>query len=169
MLVDKEPLGPIALPDRNYQAYLESVRAIFPEVRLIMMSRGPVATIWSMTQRDYGHSLSVKSIRRYPLEEHIENWCASADLILKLAHQPNVYICQFERLSAEPGLESRRIGNFLGWSKIVPFQPRPTKSAAFSDEDLVLIYKHTAPQVAALGALFLQQKQASGEGTIPVR
>ncbi len=34
LLIDKEPLGPIGLPDRNYGEFLANVRRLFPGVKL---------------------------------------------------------------------------------------------------------------------------------------
>ena len=159
LLVDKEPLGPIALPERNYGEFLGSVRRIFPEGKLVLMTRGPVPTLWSMTQRDYGHSLVDGPIRGYSLDEHTENWVASAEAILALAGEPGVYVCSFERLTADPEEESRRLGAFLGIDSPVTFEPRPTKDPAFSPEQLDAIRARTADTAAALDAAVEAQRR----------
>ena len=143
LLIDKEPLGPIGLPDRNYGEFLGNVRRLFPGVKLIMMSRDPVATLWSMTRRDYGHSLVAGPIRSYTLDEHIDNWCATARVIVEFAGRDDVYVCRFERLTADPAGESDRIGRFLGVEGLKPFEPRPTKDPAFDTAELRRIGERT--------------------------
>ena len=159
LLVDKEPLGPIGLPERNHGEFLRSVRRLFPDGRLILMSRGPVPTLWSMTQRDYGHSLVEGPVRHYSLEEHLENWCATAEAILGLAGEPGVYVCSFERLTADPADESRRLGDFLGIGSVVPFEPRPTKEPAFSDADRETIEARTGTLCRSLDAAVDAQRR----------
>ena len=45
----KEPLEPIAFPDRHYEQFLDNTRLLFPNIKLLFMVRDPLATIWSMS------------------------------------------------------------------------------------------------------------------------
>ena len=162
LLIDKEPLGPIGLPERNYAEFLGNVRRLFPDGRLVLMARAPVATLWSMTQRDYGHSLVDGPVRRYSLDEHIDHWLAAAETIEALAGEPGVYVCPFERLTEDPEGESGHIGRFLDIAGIKPFDPRPTKDPAFTAEELQQIETRTAERWRALSALVGPEEEASG-------
>jgi len=57
LIVNKEPLEPIAFPDKRYKAFLENVKILFPEAKFLFMIRDPVATVFSMRQRKWGYSL----------------------------------------------------------------------------------------------------------------
>jgi len=149
-LVDKEPLEPIAFPDKDYSAFLKNIRGLFPSIRLLFIIRDPVPTLWSMTQRKWGKSLRGVEPFDLSMEEHIENWCANVDLALEYAGDPGAYLCSFRRLVTEPALESRRILEFLGLKDGRPFEPRPTKEVGFNPEALERIREATVVQVKAM-------------------
>lgn len=132
LVVDKEPLEPIAFPSRNYKKFLANIKNILPDVKILFTIRDPIATIWSMSQRAWGESLTKQESRYFTLDEHIENWNACATLACDLASDPNVYIVQFGRLVHDPKLEAQRIFEFLGIRHGVPFEPRPTHSSGFN-------------------------------------
>ncbi len=167
LVVDKEPLGPIELPDRRYAPFVDDVRRIFPRGKVIVMTRDPVAAIWSMTRRDYGYSLTDRRLRRYPLGEHVDNWLAGADLALDLHRDPEVLVCSFDRLTAEPGPESRRIADHLG-RPLSRFEPRPTQEPAFAPDELALVRDRTAGRVAALAAAGLTRPDGSAAAPVTV-
>lgn len=150
LLVDKEPLEPIAIRDGRYGAFVGSVRMLFPEGRLLFMLRGPYATIWSMRRRKWGYSLTGTEPQSFSLDEHIDNWCACTELALRYADDPRAYLCSFERLVAEPEAESRHIFAFLGLRGGPSFQPHPVKEVGFSDEERARIRARTQPLVDAL-------------------
>jgi hypothetical protein len=144
-LIIKEPLEAIAFPDRRYSDFLQNMRAVFPELKIIFMVRNPLSTIWSMRQRKWGYSLTVENLREYTLMECIQNWCDCAELAYQNAGDSSVYICMFERLISEPEEESRRIFDFLSINSNNYFQPKPTKKPGFSTDDTELILRETEP------------------------
>ena len=150
MLIDKENLEPVALPDGRPAAFLRSVRTLFPQGKLLFLIREPVATVWSITQRQWGQSLIQPDLRSYSIEDGIRIWQASAELIREYAADPETYVCRFERLIAEPATESRRICGFLGLREGTPFQPRRTKVPAFGDVDRERIVRATSALRAAV-------------------
>ncbi len=157
VIVDKEPLEPIALPEQDYADFMANVRAVIPDSRFLLMVRDPVATVWSMSQRQWGYSLTDAPLRTFTLDEHIANWCACADIVLAWASDPNTYVCQYGRLTMRPEEESARVAAFLGLRDIVPFQPRPSADPQFEPDDYALITSQTAARVGALAAAGLDQ------------
>ena len=152
-LVVKEPLEPIAFPDKRYGDFLKNVRAVFPEMKMIFMIREPVGTIWSMTQRKWGYSLTKKDLRTYSVEESVLIWQACAELACEYASEPNTYICLFDKLIREPEEESRRIFNFLSINSTNFFKPKPTKTPGFNEEEKNYILRETQPQRDLLSAI----------------
>ena len=152
VLVDKEPLEPIALPDREYAGFLNSVSVVEPDTKFLIMVRDPVSTVWSMTQRKWGYSLANEEPRTFSIDEHIANWCACADIALARATDPNSYVCPYGRLVTKPAEESARIAEFLGLSGVEPFQPRSSSETGFSAEEEARIETATQSRVEALAA-----------------
>ncbi|MGF1538233.1 MAG: sulfotransferase [Elainellaceae cyanobacterium] len=150
LMLDKEPLEPIAFPDRQYRAFLDNVRIVFPGAKFFFLVRHPLATVFSMSQRKWGISLTQGEPRQFSIEEHTENWCDCVDCILEYIDDPDAYICQFERLVQSPQEESQRIFDFFGIRNGKPFQPRETKNHRFSPSDRALILERAQPQMAAL-------------------
>jgi hypothetical protein len=150
VLVDKEPLEPIAFPDKDYRAFLRNLRTVFPGIRFLFLLRDPVPTIWSMTKRKWGFSLRNTEPVDFSLEEHIETWCSNVNAALEYADDSESYLCFNSRLVADPIPESRRISDFLGIKEGRPFEPRPTKQVGFDEEHLRKIRDATAVQVEAL-------------------
>lgn len=145
-LVEKEPLEPMAFPDKRYREFLGNLRTIFPDIKLLFMLRDPIETIWSMRQRQWGYSLKSQELREFSLEECIDTWKANADIICEYASDSNVYICRFERLIANAVDESRRINKFLSIREAEPFVPKQTSTPAFSNKERELILSKTQPQ-----------------------
>lgn len=152
LIVEKEPLEPIALPDKRYGSFLQSVRILIPEAKFVFMVRGPVQTINSMSLREWGYSLTDDTLREFTLEEYIENWCACTDEMLQYVEDPNAYFCSFERLVGEPEEETRRLCDFLEIEQEKPFVPKETKEVSFSDREIALIEEKTQGHQAALRA-----------------
>jgi len=152
LLVNKEPLEPIAFPSKDYKKFILNYRRLFPESKLLLAIRDPIATIWSMTRRMWGVSLADMETRRFSIEEYTENWCSCADLILQYCSDPNTYIVQFGRLVNEPESESRRIFDFLNIRKGISFKPRQTKEIGFSNEEQEKILRMVQPQLELLNA-----------------
>jgi len=88
--------------------------------------------------------------RWFSLREHIEVWCACADLGLKVYGDPDVYVCGFERLVGEPEEESGRIFEFLGMGSGVVFEPRGTKEVGFREEERELILSRVKDRLEML-------------------
>lgn len=153
LLMDKEPLEPVAFPDRRYREFLDRVRKLIPGAKLLFMLRDPYATIWSMTQREWGQCLAGQETFPIELSEHIRTWCEVVDLIVEYRDDPDVYVCPFERLVQDPAGESERLWAFLGLDEDKPFEPRPVKRVNFSPEDHALIAEHTAGRVERLRSL----------------
>jgi hypothetical protein len=143
LLVDKENLEPVAIPDARYDAFVASARALFPAARLLFMVREPLPTVWSITRRRWGHSLTRPTLRSYSTAEAIAIWCAGAELALRFTDDPGAYLCRFERLVGEPEVESRRIGAFLGIRVGHAFQPRPTKVVGFGEGECEQVRRAT--------------------------
>lgn len=153
LVVDKEPLEPIAFPSKEYKRFITSFRKIFSDAKILLVIRDPIATIWSMSQRTWGESLTVPDSRRFYLKEYIENWCTCAELISTYTDVENVYVVQFGRLVNDASNESKRILDFLGLSMETPFQPRRTHEVGFSKEDLEKIRQAAAPYLKSLRLL----------------
>jgi hypothetical protein len=152
LILDKEPLEPIAFPDRNYKAFLKNLRILFPEIKFLFMVRCPVATVFSMSQRKWGISLTNSERQTFSILEHVENWCACIDCILEYISDSNTYVCQFERLMADSVDESKQILDFLKIPKGKPFQPRQTKSIGFNQEEREFVLEKSRLKLEALDA-----------------
>lgn len=152
ILIDKEPLEPIAFPDTEYKKFLKNVRMLIPEAKFLFMIRDPIDTVWSMTQKKWGVSLTDPKLYTFSIEEHIENWCSCADLILQYATDSNTYICQFGRLVKDSMSESSKIFDFLKIKECKPFKPCPTQEIGLNNKERELILRMTHPQLEALHA-----------------
>jgi hypothetical protein len=152
LLIDKEPLEPIAFPSNDYGEFIINVKTLFPESKLLFIIRDPIATIWSMTQRTWGESLTIGSNKTFSIEEHIKDWCSCADLILQYRSDPNTYIVQFGRLNHDPKNESRRILDFLSLRKGSSFQPRRTQESGFGNGERDEIVRLAQPYLELLRA-----------------
>lgn len=150
LIIDKEPLEPIAFPDKNYALFLQNYRLLFPEGKLLFMVRDPFAAIWSMKERKWGYSLKNYTPHSFLLDDHIQNWCDCTALILDYADDKNVLTCSFENLVANPVEESNRIFEFLKIDKGTPFQPRPVKTVQFDEDEKALIEEKTQPYIEEL-------------------
>jgi len=151
LLIDKEPLEPIAFPSKDYEKFIVNVKRLFPESKLILVIRDPIATIWSMKNRTWGSSLTGIESKEFTLDEYIENWCSCADLISKYISDPNTYIVRYDKIIDDPENESKRIFNFLKISGN-SFQPRPTKEIGFSKKEKDHILQTVGPQLELLKA-----------------
>lgn len=145
VLLDKEPLEPIAFPDENYEFFIEQMRKLWPNLKLIFMLRNPIATVWSMQDRTWGYSLAERTAKHFSIEQHIRTWTAIAELIEKQHSRPDVYVCRYERLIENPEAESRRICDFLEIAYADPFSAKKGKDHKFSEAQLVEIREATDP------------------------
>jgi hypothetical protein len=152
VVVDKEPLEPIAFPSREYGTFLLNVRRLFPELKLLLLVRDPLATIWSMSERTWGESLTDGGGKHFTIEEYAQNWCSCADLVLRYCSDPQTCVVQFGHLMNDPGNESRRIRDFLGLRGGQLFEPRQTRGIGFSKEQQETILSLVQPQVELLRA-----------------
>lgn len=152
LLADKEPLEPIAFPSKDYGKFIINVKRLFPEFKLLLIVRNPIAIIWSMAGRSWGESLTSMASRRFTIEEHAENWCSCADIILQYCSDPNTYIVQFGRLINDPESESKRILDFLNIRNGKSFQPSQTNKIGFSNEEREKIMRMVQPHLELLNA-----------------
>ena len=150
LVVDKEPLEPIAFPSKDYAQFIFNDKKIFPKGKLLFAIRDPLATIWSMSQRVWGESLTTPDARKFTLGEYAENWCVCADLSLQFQNDVNTHIVQFGNLIKDSGNESRRIFDFLHIRNGNPFQPRRTHEIGFSLEEQEKILQIVRKQIEAL-------------------
>jgi hypothetical protein len=150
LVVDKEPLEPIAFPSKEYAEFIINVKKLLPDVKLLFAIRDPIATVWSMSQRTWGESLAAPESQRFTLEEYAENWCSCAHLAAQLFSDKNTYIVQFGRLVNDPGNESRKIFNFLNIRNGFPFQSRQTHEIGFSNDERRKILQIVQPQLEEL-------------------
>jgi hypothetical protein len=119
------------------------MRLIFPDIKIIFMVREPLATIWSMRQREWGYSLADPKLRNYSLPECIQIWKNCVELAHENYDDPNWYICSFERLVKEPKEESCRILRFISSKSSTFFIPKTTDKSRFSDEEKNYILQET--------------------------
>ena len=150
LIVEKEPLEPIAFPAKNYMKFIVNIKEILPNIKFLFVIRNPIATIWSMSCRTWGESLTVSKAQKFSIEEYIENWCACADIALHFSADPNTFLVQFGNLVNDSGNESKRIFDFLDIRKGVPFQPRPTSEIGFSKEEKEKILHSVQPYLDKL-------------------
>ena len=152
LLVDKEPLEPIAFPPKDYRNFIINFRLVFPDAKLLFVIRDPVATIWSMSRRRWGESLTNREAKKFTLQEFTENWCSCADLLLSYRTDPSTYILQYGCLVSDPVNESRRIYDFLQIKYGDSFQPRKTKEIGFNRDEREEILLSVEPQLKQLSA-----------------
>jgi hypothetical protein len=153
VVVEKEPLEPVAFPDEQYEEFLENVMLLFPEIKIIFMVREPVAVVWSMMNRKWGESLTKEIPGIYAIEKCVQIWKTNVNLIEKFLSYQNIYVCHFEKLIADPAAESADILKFLSISESKPFKPKLTKKYNFSPNDLEYVLRETKSQREAISAL----------------
>lgn len=153
LLIEKEPLEPIALPAGDYAGFLRNVRSLYPGIRMIFMVRHPVATVSSMRARQWGASLARASARSFSLDECITTWRANAALAAQLAGDRLVLRCHYEELVADPAAGSVRIADYLGLSGTPPFRPRPPRPSVLTPEEELLVLERTAAERHLLAGL----------------
>lgn len=149
LLVHKEPLEAVALPQLGFLPFLRTLMRGFPEMKYIFMVRAPLPAIESMMRRKWGYSRTNFRPRDMSIESHIKGWCAAADCLLALHTDPRVLVCPFSRLLAKPADESRRIRDFLSLGGS-DFEPRPTARSGLDSEHKAMIVSQTEQSVLAL-------------------
>jgi len=150
VLVEKEPLEPIAFPGEAYGRFLEHVRRLIPDSKLLIIVREPVATIWSITNRLWGYSRVSKGLKTTSVDQAIRLWLKTSDVALSRLDDDQTYVCLYENLIADPENESRSISSFLSTRPDQIFQPRQTQKVHFSDAQLETIVGSTSGRWAAL-------------------
>jgi hypothetical protein len=153
VVVDKEPLGPIGLPAGDYESFVSDVLDLGCDTRVVYMVRDPVETVWSMTQRRYGFSLTSGDVRTYELDEHLEHYRRSLTCALALASRPNVLLCSFDALRHSPVRQTACLSSFTGLPGLQPFRPRPTAEIGFSEGEVALVRSSTDDLVSVLNAM----------------
>jgi hypothetical protein len=157
VIVDKEPLEPIAFPARDYAGFLRNVRRLFPASKILLLVRDPLDTIWSMSKRSWGESLAGGPVIHFTLEEYAQNWCACADVALTYCSDPGAYVVQFGHLVADPGDESRKILEFVGLRTGEMFEPQRTSEVGFNPEEVETILRLVRPRLELLRGRGLSQ------------
>ena len=150
LIVQKEPLEPIAFPSKNYKQFILNIKDLLPNIKIIFLIRDPIATIWSMSSRTWGESLTTPKEHRFSLEEYAENWSACVETALHFSTDSNTYLLQFGRLVNDPENESKRVFDFLNIHNGTPFQPRQTKEIGFSKKEKEKILTSVQPQLDKL-------------------
>jgi hypothetical protein len=153
LLIEKEPLEPIALPAGDYAEFLSHVRSLYPGIRMIFMVRHPVSAVSSMRARQWGNSLTRAPARSFSLDECITTWRANAALAAQLAGHRLVLRCHYEELVADPSAASVRIADFLGLSGTPPFRPLPPRPSVLTPEEELLVLERTAAERHLLAGL----------------
>jgi hypothetical protein len=153
LLIEKEPLEPIALPAGDYAEFLSHVRSLYPGIRMIFMVRHPVAAVSSMRARQWGNSLTRVPAKSFSLDECITTWRANAALAAQLAGHRLVLRCHYEELVADPSAASVRIADFLGLSGTPPFRPLPPRPSVLTPEEELLVLERTAAERHLLAGL----------------
>jgi len=141
VILEKEPLEPIAFPDHDYSSYLHTMRRLFPAMKLIFITRNVENTVWSMTQRTWGQSLAAPTEISLNISQATRIWLDSNRLIQKMQNEPNTLSIQYEDLVARPGEVSKQLCDFLNIQYRSPFVPTSGKTPQFSAEELKLIHE----------------------------
>jgi hypothetical protein len=139
LIIEKEPLEPIFLPGCNYVDYIDCMRELFPDLRLLFIERNVYDTVYSMTRRSWGGSLTAAPVIERSIEEATAIWLDCHGVIAKYSGIQGVMVCSYEELMAEPQRISRRICDFFGLTCVSPFVPRPSKGAQWSEPERALI------------------------------
>ena len=132
VLIDKENFDLTVFPDGQFEKFLDIVQELFPHIKILFLVRDPVATIWSMQKKEWwGYSLTQRPLFRLGLDECIKIWNDSTMLAHKYRKAKNAYVCEFEKLVADPRKESEEISRFLGIPYNRPFCPNETALIGF--------------------------------------
>ena len=153
LLVDKEPLEPIAFPLKNYADFIGNIKKILPDIKILFAIRDPFATIWSMSRRTWGESLTNMESIKFSIKDYVDNWCSCVDIAMQYRSDPQTYIVQFGRLIKDSENESKRIFEFLNIHNGITFTPRTTKENNFADEDKKAIMIEVKPYLDKLKAI----------------
>ncbi len=146
LLVEKEPLEPIALPDERYDVFVRHALDVLPALRIVFMLRHPVATVSSMRNRQWGHTLTSGEVRDVTVDEAIGTWRANAALAVALRATPAVHICRYEHLVANREQATHAIGAHLGLDPIKPFRPRQARANVLSDAEVQHVLASTVEE-----------------------
>lgn len=146
LLLDKEPLEPIALPDENYAQFINNMRWLFPGLKLLFIIRHPLPTIWCMRNRQWGYSLAAGEPRMFTLPECVRIWKANASLIAQNDACTDIFICKFEDLVANPANMSVQILDFLEITRGTTFVPRQTRDVQFQEDVVAYVLHETAEE-----------------------
>jgi hypothetical protein len=145
-VIDKLPLEPVVLDSEPYKEFIQNVKELLPRVKIIFMIRNPVSTVWSMKNREWGRSLTIKESRRFTLETCIHIWKANANIIAEYMDDPFTYICKFENLVSDPEREVLKIEAFLDLKDHQSFLPKPTQQIGFTGEERKQILENTCAE-----------------------
>ncbi|MGQ0765608.1 MAG: sulfotransferase [Gemmatimonadota bacterium] len=132
LVVEKEPLEPIAVPDANYAGWLATVRSLIPPLRILFMIRDPLEVVSSMLARTWGHSLTQGPIVSLGIDACIDTWLANARLAIELHNDPQVLVLNHAHLVARPDETSRQVEAFLSLGSVSIFTPSPTRPSVLA-------------------------------------
>ena len=136
VILEKEPLEPIAFPNHDYASYLNSMRRLFPAMKLIFITRNVENTVWSMTRRTWGQSLASPTEISLSVPDATRIWLDSYRLMQEMRNQPNTLAIQYEDLVANPVNVSKQLCDFLNIRFRTPFAPIDGKTPNFSEGEL---------------------------------
>lgn len=146
LLVEKEPMEGIALPDARYAEFLRHARELFPALRVVIMLRHPVATVSSMRARRWGYSLASGELRDLSVEEAIDTWRATAALAHALRDDPAVCLCRYELLAQDPATVGRAVAAHLGIVSPTRFVPSAARASVLTETEATTVLAHTAEE-----------------------
>ena len=144
LLVEKEPLEPIALPGGRYQDFLRHALELFPTIRVVAMVRHPVATVSSMRARRWGYSLTSGELRDVTVDEAIDTWRENAALVHALRDDPRVLACRYEHLVADPAQVTATIAAHLALPAPSAFVPIRARPLVLGDDEVARVLARTA-------------------------
>lgn len=151
LIVDKEPLEPIAFPAEDYGEFLDSLWALLPAVRVVCMMRHPVNVIWSLTQRQWGYSLTEPRLRDFTVDEGIALWKKNVVVADAVRSREGTVVLRLEDLVEHPDRVSGELRAFLGIKRLSTFEPQPRAQPGFGVAEIQRIIAATERERAAWG------------------
>jgi hypothetical protein len=113
VVVDKEPLEPIAFPHGDFESYLDDVVDVL-DSKLLFMIRDPVTTVFEILSRLWGHSRVAGEPEKRTLPEAIAIWREATETAIKYAGRENVRLQSYEKLVVDSPHQSIYICDFVG-------------------------------------------------------
>jgi adenylylsulfate kinase len=131
VLIDKEPLEPVAFPQEDYAEYLQDVRDLW-DAQLVCMVRNPIDTIASMMRRLWGYSAKDQEPHELALRDCIRVWKKATRAVIraKVVAPAETRIQTYEALCSHPEIETQKMMAATGLI-LHPFLPRQSNHGPF--------------------------------------